>query len=237
MEFSRIMGAMEAVLFASGEPITVEKLAEALTIEKSQVRTALEEMEKAYNEDEKRGLMLRYVDGGVQLVTKPEYYEATARMEKHREIKLSNAAMETLAIIAFKQPVTRADMEQIRGVKVDGVVNTLLDLGLIDEAGHKKAVGNPLLYKTTDKFLVTFGLNSLADLPNPEDPEVMLDALGEVQLTLPMDGSNTAEQPANSLLNVVKETVQEVIKPDEEVKKQEPEELSAVEQQEEQQDE
>lgn len=201
MEFNRILGALEAVLFASGEPITVQQLADALTVETAQVYTALEELEKQYNENEARGLMIRHVNEGVQLVSKPDYFEATSRMEKHREVKLSNAALETLAIIAFKQPVTRADMEQIRGVKVDGVVNTLLDLGLIDEAGHKKTIGNPLLYKTTDKFLTTFGLNSLAELPNPEDPDVMLDALGEVQLTLPMD-----DQPERvELLKVVKE--------------------------------
>lgn len=201
MEFNRILGALEAVLFASGEPITVQQLADALTVETAQVYTALEELEKQYNENETRGLMIRHVNEGVQLVSKPDYFEATSRMEKHREVKLSNAALETLAIIAFKQPVTRADMEQIRGVKVDGVVNTLLDLGLIDEAGHKKTIGNPLLYKTTDKFLTTFGLNSLAELPNPEDPDVMLDALGEVQLTLPMD-----DQPERAeLLKVVKE--------------------------------
>lgn len=214
MEFNRILGALEAVLFASGEPITVQQLADALTVETAQVYTALEELEKQYNENEARGLMLRHVNEGVQLVSKPDYFEATSRMEKHREVKLSNAALETLAIIAFKQPVTRADMEQIRGVKVDGVVNTLLDLGLIDEAGHKKTIGNPLLYKTTDKFLTTFGLNSLAELPNPEDPDVMLDALGEVQLTLPMD-----DQPERAeLLKVVKEEVPAVEPVEEEQK-------------------
>ena len=203
MEFNRILGALEAVLFASGEPITVQQLADALTVETAQVYTALEELEKQYNENEARGLMIRHVNEGLQLVSKPDYFEATSRMEEHREVKLSNAALETLAIIAFKQPVTRADMEQIRGVKVDGVVNTLLDLGLIDEAGHKKTIGNPLLYKTTDKFLTTFGLNSLSELPNPEDPDVMLDALGEVQLTLPMDDQPQREE----LLKVVKEEV------------------------------
>lgn len=214
MEFNRILGALEAVLFASGEPITVQQLADALTVETAQVYTALEELEKQYNENETRGLMIRHVNEGVQLVSKPDYFEATSRMEKHREVKLSNAALETLAIIAFKQPVTRADMEQIRGVKVDGVVNTLLDLGLIDEAGHKKTIGNPLLYKTTDKFLTTFGLNSLAELPNPEDPDVMLDALGEVQLTLPMD-----DQPERAeLLKVVKEEVPAVEPVEEEQK-------------------
>lgn len=207
MEFNRIMGAMEAVLFASGDPISIQDLANALTVEVAQVHTALEELEKIYNENENRGLMLRRVNEGIQLVTKPEYFEATSRMEKHKEIKLSNAAMETLAIIAFKQPVTRMEMEQIRGVKVDGVVNTLLDLGLIDEAGHKKTLGNPLLYKTTEKFLTTFGLNSLADLPNPEDPDVMFNALGELQLSLPLDekGQIDGKAAREQLLTIVKE--------------------------------
>lgn len=186
MEFNRLLGAAEAVLFASGEPISLQNLAEALTVEKAQIHGLLEELAKTYLRED-RGLMLRYVDEGVQLVTKPEYFEATSRMEQHREIKLSNAAMETLAIIAFKQPVTRTEMEQIRGVKVDGVVNTLLDLGLIDEAGRKRVVGRPMQYRTTDKFLITFGLNSLADLPNPEDPDVTLEALGEIQLSLDLN--------------------------------------------------
>lgn len=207
MEYNRILGALEAVLFASGEPITIQQLADALCVETTRVYTTLEDLEKKYNENEERGLMLRHVNEGVQLVTKPEYFEATSRMEKHREIKLSNAAMETLAIIAFKQPVTRAEMEQIRGVKVDGVVNTLLDLGLIDEAGHKKTIGNPLLYKTTDKFLTTFGLNSLADLPNPEDEDVMLEALGgEQQLALEMDGVEMPQR--QELFTIVKENTE-----------------------------
>lgn len=209
MEYNRILGALEAVLFASGEPITIQQLADALNVETAQVYTTLEDLENKYNENEERGLMLRHVNEGVQLVTKPDYFEATSRMEKHREIKLSNAAMETLAIIAFKQPVTRVEMEQIRGVKVDGVVNTLLDLGLIDEAGHKKTIGNPLLYKTTDKFLTTFGLNSLSDLPNPEDEDVMLEALGgEQQLALEMDGVEMPQR--QNLLTIVKENIENI---------------------------
>ena len=100
-------------------------------------------------------------------------------------MKLTNAAMETLAIIAFKQPITRAEMEAIRGVKVDGVVNTLLDLGLIVEAGRKKALGNPILYATTDKFLTVFGLASLQDLPPldeiPEDREQAVQQVLELE--------------------------------------------------------
>ena len=92
-------------------------------------------------------------------------------LTEKKEIKLTNAAMETLAIVAFKQPVTSAEMESVRGVKVDGVLNTLLDLGLVVEAGRKKAVGNPILYATTDKFLTVFGLNSLKELPLVEPTE------------------------------------------------------------------
>ena len=92
-----------------------------------------------------------------------------SNLGRKKEVKLTNAAMETLAIIAFKQPITRAEMEAIRGVKVDGVVNTLLDLGLIAEAGRKKALGNPILYATTEKFLTVFGLPNLESLPPLED--------------------------------------------------------------------
>ena len=107
--------------------------------------------------------------GGYQLCAKPQHYELLKQLEKVQEVKLSAAAMETLAIVAFKQPVTRSEMEAIRGVKVDGVVNTLLDYGLICEAGRKDALGHPILYATTDKFLLTFGLSSLKDLPAMPD--------------------------------------------------------------------
>ena len=147
--------------------MSVSQMAELLQIEKPQVWELLAGLNKAY-EAENRGLMVREIAGGYQLVTKPEYYTLLAQLETNKEVKLTNAGMETLAIIAFKQPVTRAEMEAIRGVKVDGVVNTLLDLGLIAEAGRKKSIGNPILYATTDKFLTVFGMKSLSDLPNPE---------------------------------------------------------------------
>lgn len=168
MYYDHLTGALEAVLFAAGEPLAVAEIAEIMQLEKPQVWELITNLSKLY-EDENRGLMLREVAGGYQLVTKPEHYGMLAQLEKNKEIKLTNAAMETLAIIAFKQPVTRAEMEAIRGVKVDGVVNTLLDLGLIEEAGRKKSLGNPILYATTNKFLTVFGLNSLQDLPCTEE--------------------------------------------------------------------
>ena len=174
MYHDKMMGALEAVLFAAGEPIGVAELAQCLQLDKPQVWELLSSLEHSY-EDDTRGLMLRHVGDGYQLVTKPVHYGLVSNLSRKKEVKLTNAAMETLAIIAFKQPITRAEMEAIRGVKVDGVVNTLLDLGLIAEAGRKKALGNPILYATTELFLTVFGLAKLEDLPPlenvPEDEE------------------------------------------------------------------
>lgn len=167
MLYKKLTGALEAVLFAAGEPLSVAEIAGIMQLEKPQVWELLGTLSQSY-EDEGRGLMLREIGGGYQLVTKPEHYRMFSTMGKKKEIKLTNAAMETLAIVAFKQPVTRAEMEAIRGVKVDGVVNTLLELDLITEAGRKKALGNPILYATTDKFLTVFGLGSIDDLPRPD---------------------------------------------------------------------
>ena len=153
-----------------GEPLTVAQIAEIMQLDKPQVWELLTLLEESYNE-ESRGLCLRKVAGGYQLCAKPQHYELLKQLEKVQEVKLSAAAMETLAIVAFKQPVTRSEMEAIRGVKVDGVVNTLLDYGLICEAGRKDALGHPILYATTDKFLLTFGLSSLKDLPAMPDEE------------------------------------------------------------------
>ena len=164
MNQDRMTGALEAVLFAAGEPVSVAELAQIMQLEKPQVWELLTALKQAY-EAESRGLMLRETAGGWQLVTKPVHYNLLLALTQKKEIKLTNAAMETLAIVAFRQPVTRAEMEAIRGVKVDRVLNTLLDLGLVAEAGRKKALGNAILYATTEKFLATFGLNSLKELP------------------------------------------------------------------------
>ena len=172
MYLDKMTGALEAVLFAAGEPVSVAELASLLQLEKPQVWELVSELKQSY-EAESRGLMLRETAGCFQLVTKPVNYNVLLGLGRKKEVKLTNASLETLAIVAFKQPVTRAEMEAIRGVKVDGVLNTLLDLGLVAEAGRKKALGNPILYATTEKFLMVFGLNSLEELPpletKPED--------------------------------------------------------------------
>lgn len=187
MERKQMLGALEAVLFAAGEPITVAELAMVMHLEKPQVWDLLTTLEQSY-EGEERGLMLRQTGNAYQLVTKPAFYTMLTALGRKKEVKLTNAAMETLAIVAFKQPVTRAEMEAIRGVKVDSVLNNLLDYGLIMEAGRKKALGNPILYGTTDKFLNVFGLASLEDLPSiNEEPQdaiaVEKEALEQLNIT------------------------------------------------------
>ena len=163
-----LFGQLEALLFASGEPLSKAKIALAMVITPEDVSEIIEQLGQQYaNVD--RGLQIRAVAGGYQLTTKPELIRVVRKLIEQQELKLSNAAMETLAIIAFKQPVTRSEMEAIRGVKVDGVVNTLLDTGLIAEAGRKDTIGHPILYVTTELFLTTFGLNSLLDLPDIPD--------------------------------------------------------------------
>lgn len=174
-----LQGSLEALLFAAGEPLTVAQIAGIMQLDKPQVWGLLAMLEESYNE-ENRGLCLRKVAGGYQLCAKPQHYALLKQLERVQEVKLSAAAMETLAIVAFKQPVTRGEMEAIRGVKVDGVVNTLLEYGLICEAGRKEALGRPILYATTDKFLLTFGLNSLKDLPALPDE----DSSGPEQISL-----------------------------------------------------
>ncbi|MGP2526551.1 SMC-Scp complex subunit ScpB [Acidaminococcus sp. LBK-2] len=167
---------LEALLFASGDPLTLERAAGALYCSTGEVADLLEELQQQYRTAE-RGIELRKAAGGWQLVTKKETAGLIRRLQEKQEVKLSNAAMETLAIVAFRQPVTKSEMEAIRGVKVDGVLGNLVELGLIAEVGRKEALGRPILYGTTDRFLQTFGLDSLEDLP--QLPEEILEGRGE----------------------------------------------------------
>lgn len=163
---------LEAVLFAAGDPLSVAQIAEIMALPKSRVWELISYMKEELTA-ENRGILLREVAGGYQLATKPEFDSMLEQLIEVQEQRITNASMETLAIVAFKQPVTRAEVEAIRGVKADSVLNTLMDMELIEEAGRKEAVGRPILYATTDKFLLTFGINSLKDLP--EMPDLGLD--------------------------------------------------------------
>ncbi len=156
---------LEALLFAAADPVPLEKLAEVLEMplwECEQVLDRLAEALKGYD----RGITLRCVANGWQLVTKPELAEVVSRLAGQRRYRLSKPTVETLAIIAYKQPITRAEIEDIRGVKVEKALATLLEKELIMEVGRRESVGRPILYGTTDIFLEYFGLKTLKDLPS-----------------------------------------------------------------------
>lgn len=164
MFYSHLKGHIEALLFASGDAITAAKIAQILNIPDEHVILLLEELVQEMADDN-RGLTIVAVAGGYQLCTKPELAPIVEQLADSQGTRLSMAAMETLAIIAFKQPVTKQEIENIRGVKVDGIVNMLVERRLIKEIGRKEAIGRPILYGTTSEFLKCFGLKSLHDLP------------------------------------------------------------------------
>ncbi|RLC59948.1 MAG: SMC-Scp complex subunit ScpB [Chloroflexi bacterium] len=158
---------VESLLFVADAPVSIGRLAEALEVTPGQIKQALADLEVAYAN---RGLRLQRASNRVQLVTAPEaapYVERFLGLE--RRTHLSQAALETLAIIAYRQPVTRPEIEAIRGVNSDSVLRTLLSAGLIEEVGRAPTVGRPILYGTTFEFLQHFGLRSLDELPPLEE--------------------------------------------------------------------
>lgn len=168
MFYQHLQGAIEALLFASGQPLPAAKIAQILDIHVDHVHALIGEMTDSMI-SEQRGLIIVEVAGGYQLCTKPSLVDIVSKLAEIQDSKLSAAALETLAIIAFKQPVTKQEIENIRGVKADRVITTLLDRALIKEVGRKEAIGRPILYGTTNEFLQCFGLKSLDDLPDIAD--------------------------------------------------------------------
>ncbi len=174
-EASGLVGIVEALVFASPEPLTMKQLLKLLETEpKEEVIAALEDLKRRY--EHSGGLQLVEVANGYQIVTRPELHEWVRRLFHERTTqKLSVQALETLAVIAYKQPITAMEVAEIRGVNTSGVVGTLLERGLVKISGRKQVVGRPFLYSTTRDFLDRFGLKDLTDLPRVED---MADALG-----------------------------------------------------------
>lgn len=161
---------IEALLFASSEPITPQKLKEILEV--ADVREVKKEVDALRQEYEQQGraFSIEEVGGGYLLVSRPEYGEWISRIRKKKaEGKLSPASMETLAIIAYKQPISRAEVESIRGVQIGSVLQGLLERDLIRISGRSETLGQSFLYSTTRKFLETFGLNTIRDLPSLEE--------------------------------------------------------------------
>lgn len=166
LQNNQIKGALEAMLFVTDEPVSTITLADMLEVEPGDVECALVDL-RAQLEDENRGIQLREVAGGWRLYTHPVYHELIERYVLSWDTrKLSQAAMETLAIVAYSQPITRAGVASVRGVSSDSSINSLVEKGLVREAGTEDAPGNPTLYATTRTFLEKFGLRSTADLPD-----------------------------------------------------------------------
>lgn len=164
-EGGSLKGRIEAILFVAGEAVGIRDLAKALRIEEKELKEALKAIGSEYDY-EQRGFMLKRFGDKVQLATRPLYSEDVLRLlQPVQQQSLSQAAMETLAVVAYKQPVTRAEVEQIRGVKCDYSLQSLMIKGLIQEAGRKDTIGRPILYATTDMFLSHFGIQGLEDLP------------------------------------------------------------------------
>ncbi|NLC07701.1 MAG: SMC-Scp complex subunit ScpB [Syntrophomonadaceae bacterium] len=160
--------ALEAILFVASEPLSLETLSNLIGLNEEDTQELLDELQTVYN-GERRGLQIVKVAQGYQMCTRPEYHQYVERLLQPSNGRLSKAALECLAIIAYRQPVTRAEIEQIRGVKADRVISTLLERQLIQEVGRKETIGRPILYGTTNEFLRVFGLNSLSELPHLND--------------------------------------------------------------------
>lgn len=174
-----IKNIIESLLFATEEPLTVERLKKIIPgAEPQELREALETLGAEY-EARHGGFFLKEVAGGYQIRTRPDYKEYIRRLIQPRPQRLSKAALETLAIIAYKQPVIRSDVEHIRGVDCGGVLRVLLERQFIRVLGRKDIPGRPLIYATTRRFLEVFDLKNLKDLPTPKEIEAFGSALSE----------------------------------------------------------
>jgi segregation and condensation protein B len=168
---AELVAIAEALIYVADEPLTVRALAEVLEEDKETVAAAVEQLKAEY-EDREGGLQLREIAGGWQISTRTEYHDEVRRYLKTRpSAKLSLAALETLAVIAYKQPVTVPEILEIRGVQSASAIKTLLDRKLITAKGRKETVGRPMMYGTSKDFLIQFGLKDLSELPSIEDFE------------------------------------------------------------------
>jgi segregation and condensation protein B len=169
---SELSAIVEAIVYVTKDPLTVEQIAAGLQQPQEKVRELMDRLIESYNQ-RGRGLMIQEVAGGYRMGTKPEHNDAVRQFVKTLQppLKLSLAALETLAVIAYKQPITAPEVLEIRGVQGAGVLKTLLDRKLISTAGRKQVVGKPILYRTTREFLIQFGLKDLSELPTLKEFE------------------------------------------------------------------
>ena len=197
LDVTLLVRAIEAILYVSVDPMPIErieKIFEQEGVERAQVREALDKLRRDYVG---RGVELCEVSGGYQMRTSPELADFLSRLSMPRAIKLSQAALEALAIVAYRQPVTRADVEEVRGVDCGGVLRSLQERGMVRVVGKKDVPGRPLLYGTAKKFLEVFSLSSLTDLPTLRQIEEFAeeDELDAVDAPDVMDESGNLAKP------------------------------------------
>ena len=191
MEFGYLKQIVEALIFASDVPLTESRIRNYVEeLDGKQVKQIIDQLNQEYAETQ-RPFLVAKVAGGYQLVTRPQFSRWIKKLYKGRaRMRLSQPALETLSIIAFKQPISRGEMAQIRGVNCDGVIKNLLERNLITISGRAKTVGRPLLYSTTPEFLRYFGINDVSDLPKPKEIEELL-AEGEAASALSQSAVET----------------------------------------------
>ena len=196
MEEKKIKAIIEAILFAAGRQVTIKELVLSLEIEQKEIENLINEMQEEYKAEE-RGIEIVKIDDSYQLCTKKELYENVYPIIDNRaKPKISNASLETLAIIAYNPRITRAEIEAIRGVSADASIYKLLEYNLIKEAGKADLPGKPMTYKTTDEFLKMFGYSSIDDLP--ELPKYKLDSNQQIVIDELEENSEVDVEVANN---------------------------------------
>lgn len=206
MPLEEVQAGVEALLYASGDPLSARDLKKVFPEAGELIRPALERLKEVYGNAE-RGLQLTEVAGGFQITTRPQFHEVLSRLfDSSKPSRLSLQALETLAVVAYRQPITVPELMDLRGVRSAGVVRTLLERKLIKIVGRKNVVGRPLLYGTTKEFLLRFGLKDLKDLPQLKDmSEVFgddvaqqLETLDRLPETVTVEGSVPADSDSDA---------------------------------------
>jgi len=215
-----LQAALEAIIYAADEPATLDHIANALGVPKSEARTALDLLVASY-QTEDHGIEVRKVAGGWKVYTKPQQHDVVRKFIKSLQppLRLTMPALETLAVIAYKQPVTVPEINEIRGVNVGGVIKTLLEKRLITTAGRKEVIGRPILYRTSKQFMMRFGLSDLDELPSLKEFEQLAQAaLGADEGIAPIEPESdalgqlaSASEPTESAIGVESTATQELI--------------------------
>lgn len=190
MEINKLKGAIEALLFSAGKSLEIGEISNAVEHDRETVRKVIDDMILSYDAED-RGIRIKKLEDSYQLCSKEEYYDSLIRyMSRPRKVSLSPVMLETLSIIAYKQPITRQEIEKIRGVKCDHAVNKLIEYSLICEVGRLDAIGRPILFGTTEEFLRCFGVESIQALPELSRERIedfKQEAEEEIQLSLNLD--------------------------------------------------